>query len=103
MMLVYLRMFAALGAVIGLIYLAASFMRKRQGKPGLLNMMAYQSFGPKRGIALMRLGGDILLLGVTPTELKLMKVYSWRELGLPDTEPAPGAGPHSGGKDGPAR
>ncbi|MDA8085316.1 MAG: flagellar biosynthetic protein FliO [Nitrospiraceae bacterium] len=100
---VYLRMFAALGAVVGLIYLAASFMRKRQGKPGLLTMMAYQSFGPKKGIALLRLGGEILLLGVTPTELKLMKVYSWRELGLPETGSPEGSGPRQGGKDGLAR
>ena len=95
----YLRMFAALGAVVGLIYLAAAFMKKRQGKPGLLNMMAYQSFGPKKGIALMKLGGDVLLVGVTSTELKLMKIYSGRELGLPETGMAEGAGPHFGGKD----
>ena len=78
----YLRMFAALGAVVGLIYLAAAFMRKRQARPGILSMMAYQSFGPKKGIALLKLGGEVLLVGVTPNELKLMKVYSCRELGF---------------------
>ena len=82
MILTYLRMFAALGLVIGLIYAAAAFARTRQGKPGLLNMLAYQGFGPKKGIALMRLGKDVLLVGVTPTELKLMKIYSSRELEL---------------------
>ncbi|MDA8089875.1 MAG: flagellar biosynthetic protein FliO [Nitrospiraceae bacterium] len=82
MILTYLRMFAALGLVIGLIYAAAAFARKRQGKPGILSMLAYQGFGPKKGIALMRLGKDVLLVGVTPTELKLMKIYSSRELEL---------------------
>ncbi len=87
MILTYLRMFAALGLVIGLIYAAAAFVRKRQGKPGILSMLAYQGFGPKKGIALMRLGDDVLLLGVTATELKLMKVYSSRELKLADAAP----------------
>ncbi|MDA8387463.1 MAG: flagellar biosynthetic protein FliO [Nitrospiraceae bacterium] len=104
MILDYLRMFAALGAVVGLIYLAAAFMRKRQGgKPGILSVMAYQSFGPKKGIALLKLGADVLLVGVTPNELKLMKVYSGHELGLEEATGRPeGAGPWRG-KDGMAR
>ena len=102
MIWVYLRMFAALGAVVGLIYLAAAFMRRRQGKPGILSVMAYQSFGPKKGIALLKLGGEVLLVGVTPNELKLMKVYSGRELGFFEEAGPEGAGPHRG-KDGMAR
>lgn len=102
MIWVYLRMFVALGAVVGLIYIAAAFMRKRQGKPGILRVMAYQSFGPKKGIALLKLGGEILLLGVTPNELKLMKVYSGRELGFFEEAGQMSEGPGRG-KDGVAR
>jgi flagellar biogenesis protein FliO len=75
----YVQMALALAAVVGLIGLIAFAMKKRQASPGLLHVVAYQAFGQRKGIAAMRVGREILLVGVTPTDLKLMKVYDANE------------------------
>jgi len=66
---------AALAFVILLIAGAAWAYRKRQpGTPGLFRVLAYQPFGPRRGIAAVRVGREVLVLGVTNTDLKLLRV-----------------------------
>lgn len=76
----YLQMAIALAAVIGLIFLTGFFIRKRQGKASLMNILAYQSFGPRRGVAALKIGKEILLLGITSTDLKLLKTFAENEL-----------------------
>jgi len=44
------------------------------GDPGLLQLVAYQPFGPRRGVAAVRVGREVLVLGVTNTDLKLLRV-----------------------------
>ncbi len=69
----YLHMGIALILVSGLILLLGQFLRKRQGKESLMKVMGYQSLGPKKGIAMVKVGREVLLLGVTATDVKLLK------------------------------
>ncbi|MBI5634183.1 MAG: FliO/MopB family protein [Nitrospirae bacterium] len=68
-----IQMAFALGLVICLIYALSFVYKKKQKAANLLNLVAYQSFGQKMGIAAIRVGSEILVLGVTPTDMKLLK------------------------------
>jgi len=76
----YLQMAFALIAVVGIIAVAGFFLKKRQEKSSLINVLAYQSFGPRKGIAALKVGSEILLIGITSTDLKLLKTMSEFEL-----------------------
>lgn len=76
----YIQMGIALVAVIGMIALLGLFLRRRQGKAGLINILSYQSFGPRKGIAALRIGREILLIGITSTDLKLLKSLDENDL-----------------------
>ncbi|MBP2675155.1 MAG: Flagellar biosynthesis protein, FliO [Deltaproteobacteria bacterium] len=66
---------AALAFVILLIAAVAwAYKKKKPGIPGLLQLVAYQPFGPRRGVAAVRVGREVLVLGVTNTDLKLLRV-----------------------------
>lgn len=76
----YLQVATALVVVVGLIVIFGIVMRKRQGKTSLITVLAYQSFGPRKGIAALKIGPEILLIGVTSTDLKLLKTFDENEL-----------------------
>ncbi len=66
---------AALAFVILLIAAAAYvYKKKKPGIPGLFHVAAYQPFGPRRGIAAVRVGREVLVLGVTNTDFRLLRV-----------------------------
>ena len=66
---------AALAFVILLIAAAAWVYRKgKPGTPGAIGLVAYQPFGPRRGVAAVRVGREVLILGVTNSDLKLFRV-----------------------------
>jgi len=69
----YLHMGVALILVSGLILLFGFVLKKRQGKESLMRIMGYQSLGPKKGIAMVKIGPEVLLVGVTATDIKLLK------------------------------
>ena len=77
------QMLAALGVVLGLIWALSQYMKKRARRSGHMSLIEYMNFGPKKGIALVRLGKKVMVLGVTPTDLKLFKT-------IPDGELASG-------------
>lgn len=79
----YLQMILALGAIIGLILVLAFFLRKRGPKGGMMQVVAYHSLGPRKGLAAVKVGREVLLLGVTTTDLKLLKTMSEADL-LPE-------------------
>jgi flagellar protein FliO/FliZ len=72
----YLQTAFALALVIGAIYLVSAFMKKRQAKDGLMKIMGYQSLGPKKGIAMVKVGGEVLLVGVTANDIRLLKTMA---------------------------
>lgn len=66
---------AALAFVILLIAAAAFvYKKKKPGGPGLFKLVAYHPFGPRRGVAALRVGHEVLILGVTNADLKLLRV-----------------------------
>jgi len=69
----YLQAGIALILVSGLIVLLGLFTKKRQDKANLMNIMGYQSLGPKKGLAMVRVGHEVILVGVTATDVKLLK------------------------------
>ncbi len=79
MMDLYLHMGLALILVSGLILLLGLFVKKRQGKESLMKIMGYQSLGPKKGMAMVRIGQEVLLLGVTANDVKLLKTMDGYE------------------------
>ncbi len=75
----YIQMILALTAVIGIIFITSFFLKKRHSKPGIIDILAYQSFGPRKGIAAMKIGGEVLLLGITSTDITLLKTFMENE------------------------
>lgn len=78
----YFQVALALIAVVGLIYLTGFLLKNKQAKASLMNILAYQSFGQRKGIAALKIGKEILLVGVTSTDIKLLKTYDESELEL---------------------
>lgn len=73
-----LQMASALALVLILIVAMGSLYRRRQKGAGLITMLAYQSLGQKMGIAAVKIGREILVLGVTPNDFKLLKRFDAR-------------------------
>ncbi len=73
MMDAYLQMAGALAGVVGLILAAGFFFRKKQGATGFMKVLGYQPLGQKAGIAAVKIGAEVLLVGVTATEVRLLK------------------------------
>ena len=59
--------------IIFLIFIAALVYKKRQKGSGLISIVEYFSFGPKRGIAALKVGKEILIVGITLNEFRLLK------------------------------
>lgn len=92
------QMVVATAVVVGLIIVMGRFASKKQnGSSGIFDMVGYRSLGPKKGVAAMRVGGDVLILGVTATDLRLLGKYRAGDLlsVVPQQEPTHGA-PSSG-------
>ena len=77
----YLQMVLALAAIIVLIVLLSLFLKRRHGKASLFDVVAYHAFGPRKGVAALKVGSEILLLGITANDLKLLRTFKDHELG----------------------
>ena len=82
----YIQMGAALGFVILLIIGAGYFLKKKQNRYGIMKIVSYQPFGAKKGVAALKVGKEVLLLGVTQNDMRLLKTFKASELDLPETE-----------------
>lgn len=82
----YLQMAAALVFVVLLIIGAGMVLKRKQNRFGLISIVSYQPFGPKKGVAALKIGKEILILGVTSNEMRLLKVFRDDELDLPAHE-----------------
>jgi len=76
----YLQMAMALVAVVGLIILMGVLLKKKQTKGGMIQVLAYQSLGPRKGLVAVKVGTEVLLLGVTSSDLRLLKTYEQAEI-----------------------
>ncbi len=82
----YLQMAAALVFVIILIVAAGYVLKRKQNRFGLMSIVGYQPFGTKKGVAALKVGSEILILGVTPNDMRLLKVYKDGELDMKEPE-----------------
>jgi len=82
----YIQAAAALLFVVLLIVGAGYVMKRKQNRFGLMSIISYQPFGPKKGVAALKIGKEVLILGVTPNDMRLLKVFSGDELDLPETD-----------------
>lgn len=76
----YIQMLAALAGILVVVLLLGYLARRKQVKTELMNMVGYHSFGPRKGIAALKVGKEILVLGVTMTDIKLLASYKASDL-----------------------
>jgi flagellar biogenesis protein FliO len=69
------QMFSALFIVIILIFGLSLIYKKRQKSAGLIDIIEYRSFGQKMGIAAMRINKEIFIMGITPTDMKVIERF----------------------------
>ncbi|MBI4698368.1 MAG: flagellar biosynthetic protein FliO [Nitrospirae bacterium] len=80
----YMQMAAALIFVVLLIFAATFVLKKRQNRTDrLMNIIGYQSFGPKKGVAALKVGGEVLMLSITSSDIRLLKVFKKDEIDTP--------------------
>jgi flagellar biogenesis protein FliO len=79
-------MAAALVFVIILIIAAGYLLRRKQNRFGLMSVVSYQPFGPKKGVAALKIGSEILILSVTPNDMRLLKTFKDSELDINENE-----------------
>lgn len=69
-----LKIAVSLVFIVGLILVIAGFMKKRTGTGSeILKTLGYLNLGPRKGIAIIKAGEEILLVGITTNDLKLLK------------------------------
>ncbi|VAX28861.1 hypothetical protein MNBD_NITROSPIRAE03-751 [hydrothermal vent metagenome] len=69
-----LKIAVSLIFIVGLILVIAGFMKKRTGTGSeILKTLGYLNLGPRKGIAIIKAGEEILLVGITTNDLKLLK------------------------------
>ncbi|VAX29961.1 hypothetical protein MNBD_NITROSPIRAE02-1262 [hydrothermal vent metagenome] len=69
-----LKIIVSLAFIVGLILVVAWFMKKRTGAGSeILKTLGYLNLGPRKGIAIIKAGEEILLVGITANDLKLLK------------------------------
>jgi flagellar biogenesis protein FliO len=63
---------ALVGIILSLVFFGLLYRRK-QKHSHIINLVAYHSFGAKKGIAALQIGKEILVVGVTPSGFNVMK------------------------------
>ncbi len=81
----YIQMAGALTFVLLLIFGAAYVVRKKQNRLDLMSLISYQNIGPKKGVAALKIGREVLILGVTTNEVRLLKTFQDDELDLDES------------------
>lgn len=66
----------ALALVILLIFIMAfAYKRKKAKTSDLISVIAYQSLGQKIGIAAVKIKQEVLIIGITQNDFKLLKRF----------------------------
>jgi len=67
------KVFAALLITLAAVYLLLRFLKQKMlPHKGMIEMLHYQSFGPKRGIALIKVLNDYMAVGITDQSISLL-------------------------------
>jgi flagellar biogenesis protein FliO len=70
-------------ALIGLILSIGVFgflYRRKQKQSNIINLVAYQSLGSKKGVAALQVGNEILVVGVMPNGLRILKTLAAKDI-----------------------
>ena len=70
---------ALLGLILSIGVLGVLFRRK-QKQSHIIRMVAYQSLGSKKGVAALQVGNEILLIGIMPNGLRVLKTMEAKEV-----------------------
>ena len=70
---------ALIGLILLMVVLAVLF-RKKQKQSHIIRMVAYQSLGSKKGVAALQVGNEILLMGVMPNGIRVLKTMPAKEV-----------------------
>jgi flagellar biogenesis protein FliO len=82
----YLQVAAALLFVVLLIVAGGFVLKKKQNRFGLMSIVSYQPFGPKKGVAALKIGKEVLILGLTQNDIRLLRVFKDEDIDMPETE-----------------
>jgi flagellar biogenesis protein FliO len=67
------KVFAALLITLAAVYLLLRFLKQKMlPHKGMIEMLYYQSFGPKRGIAVIKVLNDYMAVGITDQSISLL-------------------------------
>ena len=73
MALEVVKVFAALLITLAAVYLLLRFLKQKMlPHKGMVEMLHYQSFGPKRGIAVIKVLNDYMAVGITDQNISLL-------------------------------
>jgi len=76
------KVFGALLVTLGAVYLMLRFLKqKMMPQKGIIEMLHYQSFGPKKGIAVIKILNEYMAIGVADQNISLLS-----KLDGPDVE-----------------
>lgn len=70
-------------ALVGLILSMGVFgflYRRKQKQSNIIQLVAYQSLGAKKGVAALQVGNEILVLGIMPNGLRVLKTLEAKEV-----------------------
>jgi len=81
-----IKVFGALLITLAAVYLLLGFLKKKiQPQKGMIEMLHYQSFGPKRGIAVIKILNDYMAVGIADQGISLLSklnqddMEAWRK------------------------
>ncbi len=84
------KVFAALLVTLAAVYLMLRFFKhKMLPQKGMIEMLHYQSFGPKRGIAVVKILNNYMAVGITDENISLLgklnpaEIEEWRNVSAP--------------------
>ena len=69
------RVIASLLLVVGLLGAALWFLKSKRPVGKSFTLLQYHAFGPKRGVAALRVYNEVLVLGITAENIRLLKSY----------------------------
>lgn len=68
--------------LIGLLIAALRLVKTKRGSLSAFTVLHYLPMGPRRGIAAVKVyNNEVLILGVTPQSIQLLRVYQAGEVG----------------------
>lgn len=85
-----LRVTFSLAVVLGLFWLAARFASRRfsGGTRSLVRVVGRQALGRSASLAVVEIGGRVLVVGVSESGVRLLTELDPEEIELPETDPA---------------